>query len=481
MTTVATRTLASVLAALLAVSCGTVRESRQPDTEVRVFLPRAPRAVASPVLEDLELRRAIEEVLPHVNVEEVRAEMVADPRFHGRQPGELRVVLASWGSGPAALEEIARGYRAFCAAVRRTNCLQGPLTASSVYQIAFDFALGSQWDGFAGELKSTIDPLTIQIVLLTGMVIFMATLAFPELTSKIPAAAATMVLTAYLGARAVCDLIFGWIQMVRELDAATTFDQVRSAGQRYGHVVGAQTARTLVLLATAAIAQGGVIARLMKLPRATQASAALAAETGGVGLGAVGAVKEVRVLQGGVAITVKGAATGAVGVAAMAAHGAPQQSDQPPLGPAARGPQRSPHTTEVQAAGTPPAKDAKGLGNLPIHPRRDRFFVRAGELANETRVVQDHPLNRSQMLGGPEVGHGGVRNLSNDELTRFGGPQGTDPIRGFRAYRPGDDLGLPGPEIHLRGGHHRAAEIGRRVRAGQMDPDTLIEVEVSRP
>jgi len=321
--TIATRTLASVLAALLAVSCGTVSESRQSDIEGHVFLPRASRAVASPVLEELELRRAIDDLLPYVNVAQTRAELrrlVADPRFHGRQPGELRVALASWGSGPATLEEIGREYRASCAAVHRTSCHEGPLTASSVYEIAFDFAMGSQWDGFVGEVKSTIDPSTIRFVLLTGLVIFMATIAIPELLSKIPAAAATMVLTAYLGARAVCDLVFGWIQMVRELDAAKTFSEVRAAGQRYGHLVGAQTARILILLATAAIAEGGLIARLMKLPRAAQASAALAAETGGVGLEAVGAVKDVRVLQGGVAIAVEGAAQGAVGFA-MAAQG----------------------------------------------------------------------------------------------------------------------------------------------------------------
>jgi len=271
------------------------------------------------VLEELELRRAIEELLPDVDAEAVQVElrrMVADPRFHGRRPEVLRVALASWGSGPAALEEIARGYRAFCAAARRTNCLVGPLTDSGVYQIAFDFALGSQWDGFVGEVKSTIDPSTIRVVLLTGLVIFMATIAIPELLSKIPAAAATMVLTAYLGARAVCDLVFGWIQMVRELDAATTFDQVRAAGQRYGRVVGAQTARILILLATAAIAEGGLIARLMKLPRAAQASVALAAETGGVGLEAVSVVEEVRVLPTGVAV-------------AMAAHGPPTGTSRP--------------------------------------------------------------------------------------------------------------------------------------------------------
>jgi hypothetical protein len=367
MRTITIRTLASVLAALLAVSCGTVRESRPPDIGKRVFLPRAPRAVASPVLEEVELRRAVEELLLSVNVEAARAElrrMVADPRFHGRQPGELRVVLASWGSGPVALEEIGREYRTWCAAVHRTNCHEGPLTDSSVYEIAFDFAMGSQWDGFVGEVKSAIDPSTIRLVLLTGLVIFMATIAIPELVSKIPAAAATVVLTAYLGARAVCDLISGWIQMVRELDAATTFNEVRAAGERYGRLVGAQTARILILLATAAIAQGGLIARLMKLPHAIQASTVLAAETGGVGLQAVGVIKEVRVLQSGMAITVEGAAAGVVGFT-MGSHGDPQQSGQPLPGAAAQGPQRRPDATGDKAAGTLPANAPKGVSDVP--------------------------------------------------------------------------------------------------------------------
>jgi len=339
MGTFTTRMLASVLVGLLSNSCGIGREGRQPDVEEIFFLPRAPRALPSPVMEELELRRALEELLPAVDVEATRAELrrlVADPRFNGHQSGELRVVLASWGSGPAALEEITRGYRAWCTHAQRPDCLTRPLTDSDVYEVAFDFALAAEWDGFVGEMKSTIDPSTIRIVLLTGLVIFMATIAIPELTSKIPAAIATAALTAYLGAQAVCDLIFGWIQMVRELDASTTFDQVRAAGERYGRAVGAQTARILILLATAAVAEGGLIARLMKLPRAPQASAALAAETGGVGLEVAGRIKGVRVLQGGVAITVPGAAKGAMGVA-MATHGpVPGVTSSAPKVPGAR-------------------------------------------------------------------------------------------------------------------------------------------------
>jgi hypothetical protein len=391
-----------------------VRESRQPGIEERVFLPRAPRAVASPGVEELELRRAMEELLPSVNVEEARAElrrMAADPRFHGRQPGELRVVLASWGSGPAALEEIGREYRAWCAAVRRTNCQEGPLTDSSVYEIAFDFAMGSQWDGFVGEVKRMIDPSTIRIVLLTGLVIFMATIAIPELVSKIPAAAATMVLTAYLGAQAVCDLVFGWIQMVRELDAATTFNELRAAGERYGRLVGAQTARILILLATAAIAQGGLIARLMKLPRATQASAALAAESGGAALEAVGAVKEVRVLQGGVAIAVEGVSKGAAGVA-MASHDALEQPGQPQPRPAPRTPLRGSPVPGGNGMGAPLAKAARLVPEL---GRKLEYFL--GRATGNAHTIQrsTQMLSQLERIGLPDSA--ATRQYLTDHLT----------------------------------------------------------------
>jgi hypothetical protein len=474
MGTFATRMLVSILIGLLASSCGTVREGRQPDGEQIVFLPRAPRALASPVVDELELRRALEELLPDVNVEETRAglrRMVADLRFHGGRADELRVALASWGSGPATLEEIGRGYRAWCAAVQRTTCFQGPLTDSSVYEIAFDFAMGSQWDGFVGELKSTIDPSMIRIVLLTGLVIFMATIAVPELTSKIPAAVATAILTGYLGARAVCDLVFGWIQMVRELDAATTFDQVRSAGQRYGRVVGAQTARILVLLATAAIARGGLIARLMKLPRASQASAALAVETGGVGLEVVGTVKGVRVLQGGVALALPGAAKGAVGVA-MTAHGpGPASASSTSLpGQVVPGEEnvadllrRLPPEQRERLLSRIVRGDGKGRPfGTPRNPRMptvEEFnprlqAVRAGDL--ETTITGTrHGLHPRQTEA--------MRALSNEDLVRF---RLEDPISGTGTGRG----------FSVTGGHHRLAEIIQRAKSGQMSPETPIRI-----
>ncbi|MEU4469314.1 DUF6531 domain-containing protein [Streptomyces sp. NPDC024017] len=118
------------------------------------------------------------------------------------------------------------------------------------------------------------------------------------------------------------------------------------------------------------------------------------------------------------------------------------------------------------------------LADLPIHSRYDRFYVRAGELVDNR--IASHPLTEAQMYGGEIAGHGGVRNLPNEDLTRFGGPQGNDPISGYRDWAPGDSVRFPGSQVHITGGHHRTAEIVRRIGSGEMDPDLLIEFALRR-
>ena len=119
-----------------------------------------------------------------------------------------------------------------------------------------------------------------------------------------------------------------------------------------------------------------------------------------------------------------------------------------------------------------------GNADLPIHPDMDKFYVRAGELVDNR--VETHGLNELQMLGGEEVGHGGVSNLTNDELIVPGGPQGNDPISGYRDWAPGDSGNYPASRIVITGGHHRTAEVVSRVLSGDMDPSTLIEFAIRR-
>jgi hypothetical protein len=82
--------------------------------------------------------------------------------------------------------------------------------------------------------------------------------------------------------------------------------------------------------------------------------------------------------------------------------------------------------------------------------------VRAGDL-EATIKSRMHPEIPEQ--AGP------VGKLSNEDLARF---RMEDPVSGVDA-----EGGLS-----LTGGHHRTAEIIRRVKAGQMSPDTIIRVVV---
>lgn len=135
-----------------------------------------------------------------------------------------------------------------------------------------------------------------------------------------------------------------------------------------------------------------------------------------------------------------------------------------------------PLSNDSDANSPEPEAPNAALEDLPGPSAPDRIIILAWEVADLDRLVVSHPVNREQMEGGPTVGHGGVRNLSDDQLVMFGGPQGSDPIAASRFYRPGDSLALPGSGIYLAAGHHRVNEIARRVRRGTLDSNTPIEV-----
>ncbi|MFF1922005.1 DUF6531 domain-containing protein [Streptomyces sp. NPDC058221] len=118
------------------------------------------------------------------------------------------------------------------------------------------------------------------------------------------------------------------------------------------------------------------------------------------------------------------------------------------------------------------------LSDLPVHRNPNRFYARAGELVNNR--IASHPLTDAQMYGGDLVGHGGVRNLPTRDILRYGGPRGDDPISGYRDWALNDTRLFPGSRIHITGGHHRTAEIVRRLNRGDIAPETLIEFFIRR-
>ncbi|WNG57762.1 hypothetical protein F0U59_25620 [Archangium gephyra] len=123
-------------------------------------------------------------------------------------------------------------------------------------------------------------------------------------------------LIAHLGVDTVWSLIQGWTLLVAEADRATTFAELREAGERFGQVMGKNSARVFVLLTTAAIGNtAGLAVKGSGLPGAAQA-AMLAESQAGFRWAAVGEVTSV-------AVSAEGAFTIALapGAVAMSAHG----------------------------------------------------------------------------------------------------------------------------------------------------------------
>lgn len=278
------------------------------------------------------------------------------------------------------------GYTAWCASRGLTRDCSGALRGKSYldfqgrYRIAFDIALGAEWAGFLGEIQSILDPANVRVMLLGAMVLYMATIAIPELVTKFVAAAITVVLTAYLGAQTVWELVFGWIKMVRAADRATTFAELQAAGERYGARVGAQVARVLVMAVTAAIAEGGLVARVLNLPKSTAASMVLARDSGGkLSLGSVGQVRGISVAAGGVTVVVAPGAEASQSVSvAMAAKGTTGSSARP-RGDCDDNPQDHHIATNKN-------DDSEARGG-PWTPLFERLFDRAGMTLNDAANI----------------------------------------------------------------------------------------------
>nr|WP_225413031.1 hypothetical protein [Stigmatella hybrida] len=155
----------------------------------------------------------------------------------------------------------------------------------------------------------------------------MILLTVPEPFSKGLAAVMTSTLIAYVGIDTFWNLIVGFKRLVVAADRATTFDELRVEGERYGKVMGRNAARAFALLATAAIGNmaPGLAAKVPKLPGAAQAAVQAEAQVG-IRLAAVGAVETVTVSAETITIAL---APGAVAMAARGTGGGTSAKTRP--------------------------------------------------------------------------------------------------------------------------------------------------------
>jgi hypothetical protein len=217
---------------------------------------------------------------------------------------------------PPELVEQARRYLRWCEGRHQPgDCLgalhgRRTLDAYGRYQVTMGIAIAGTLEATKDNLEDMVSVKEVLGMVVAGVTVYAVLWAIPEPTSKAIAAAVTIVLVGYVGVHTLYTLGRGWADLIDRADAATTFDALYAAGEDYAKVMGADNARILVMVATAAMGSGlGQLVKLIPtLPGATQASA-LAVQEGGVALESVGAVESVTIATDGLTISLE---TGAV-------------------------------------------------------------------------------------------------------------------------------------------------------------------------
>ncbi|RKH45026.1 SitA5 family polymorphic toxin [Corallococcus sicarius] len=282
------------------------------------------------------------------------------------------------GGPPSADVELTRAYLRWCGRTARPgDCLsllmEGPtVTGDGRYALSMALAQGVVLEEMMGAFKDMADPQAMVTAVLWTWTTYCILLAVPEPFSKGVAAVMTASLIAYVGVDTFWSLIVGFKRLVEAADRATTFDELREAGEHYGKVMGRNAARAFAMLATAAIGNtaAGLGSQVPKLPSAAQAAVQAEAQMG-IRLAAVADVGTVAVSAEAVTIAL---APGAVAMAARGTAGGASAKARPTvsrawgsfsgfkkaLGPA--GPGREWHHIVEQTPG-----NAKRFGPQALH------------------------------------------------------------------------------------------------------------------
>ncbi|QSQ12013.1 SitA5 family polymorphic toxin [Myxococcus landrumensis] len=145
------------------------------------------------------------------------------------------------------------------------------------YALALAFALGDVWEETGDALEDLSAPWAVRATLTASVAMYLMPWSLPEPRSNGLPARMTATAMAYLGVEPLWQVLDGWGVLVRRVDGARTFEELRDAGAAYGEVLGENAARVLVMLSAAS---AGVSSKGTTLPGAEKAAVALEAQAG---------------------------------------------------------------------------------------------------------------------------------------------------------------------------------------------------------
>ncbi|WNG56536.1 hypothetical protein F0U59_18570 [Archangium gephyra] len=148
---------------------------------------------------------------------------------------------------------------------------------------ALAIAFGRMLDETREALKAELFSVQALVSIVVWTVALYGTMwVVPEPTTKLVAASLTAILIGYLGLKTVSGLIDSWARLVIAAGEATTFDELRAAGEEFGKVLGEDAARAMILAVSALAGHTlkQVLPRLKSLPGFNLAAEQFAAQGG---------------------------------------------------------------------------------------------------------------------------------------------------------------------------------------------------------
>ncbi|HYO59965.1 hypothetical protein [Archangium sp.] len=186
---------------------------------------------------------------------------------------------------PEAEAALKEKYLRWCQPRGGSDCLglftDGPyLRTDDRRTLALALAFGGVLDETRAALGRELSPQAILSSLVWAAGLYLALWLLPEPSTKAVAAALSVVLLAWLGLDAMWGLMDGWASMAHRAHEATTFEELREAGESFGRVIGTDAARALILAVATLSGRtlGEVATHLRSLPRFNQVQAQWAAQ-----------------------------------------------------------------------------------------------------------------------------------------------------------------------------------------------------------
>nr|WP_239470243.1 hypothetical protein [Archangium violaceum] len=186
---------------------------------------------------------------------------------------------------PEAEAALKEKYLRWCEQRGGGDCLglftDGPyLRTDDRRTLALALAFGTVLDETRAALSRELSPQALLSSLVWAAGLYLALWLLPEPSTKAVAAALSVVLLAWLGLDAMWGLMDGWASMAHRAHEATTFEELREAGEAFGRVIGTDAARALILAVATLSGRtlGEVATHVRSLPRFNQVQAQWAAQ-----------------------------------------------------------------------------------------------------------------------------------------------------------------------------------------------------------